>query len=215
MSGLESDLRRCEVLVLNGDIFDFRWSTLGGHEASLVAAAAWLDALFVRYEHLEIHYLLGNHDCLDAFLPLLEERTARHPRFRYHADTLELGTWMFLHGDCTHARMHTEQFRAYRAGWRRDRPRGRWAGRAYAIADITGMTRLTHELYFPRRRTVGRVAHYLDDATPGWRDRIRDCSFGHSHLSFRDYPCEGIRYHNTGSAICGMGFQPIRFDAEG
>lgn len=39
-----------------------------------------------------------------------------------------------------------------------------------------------------------------------------DCYFGHTHIPFRGHHHEGVEFHNTGSAIRGMGFQPLEFE---
>jgi len=67
---------------------------------------------------------------------------------------------------------------------------------------------------YPQRETVERVAHYLDCAWPDWRGIVRDCYFGHTHLPFSNYRHGGVSFHNTGSAIRGMGFNPILFEAQ-
>jgi hypothetical protein len=61
---------------------------------------------------------------------------------------------------------------------------------------------------------VARIAHYLEEALPEWRGKVGDCYFGHTHLPFRDHEHEGVRFHNTGSGICGMGFEPLEFEFE-
>ena len=65
--------------------------------------------------------------------------------------------------------------------------------------------------YFPKAKTIQRVIYYLDQTVPDWRTQIDDCFFGHTHMPFHNHPQEGIRFHNTGSAITGMGFHPISF----
>jgi UDP-2,3-diacylglucosamine hydrolase len=84
---------------------------------------------------------------------------------------------------------------------------------AYAWADRFGVTRLVHEWEFPRHPTVQRLLRFFDFECPGWRRDTRDCYFGHTHLPFADYEAEGIRFHNTGSAIRGAPFNPRRFTA--
>ena len=53
--------------------------------------------------------------------------------------------------------------------------------------------------------------HYLDHASPRWRTNSRDCYFGHTHQPFSNHQHGDIRFHNTGSAIRGMGFNPLAF----
>ena len=74
------------------------------------------------------------------------------------------------------------------------------------------MGRLFHRAYFPQEATVARVSAYLDAALPNWREGVSDCYFGHTHMPFRDHEAGGIRFHNTGSAVAGMGFQPLEFE---
>jgi UDP-2,3-diacylglucosamine hydrolase len=100
----------------------------------------------------------------------------------------------------------------YRNRWRQDRQRSRLRGAAYVYLDRFGITRIAHDWHFPRRKTIERVSYYLDHACPGWRDRTRHCYFGHSHLPFSNWEHDGIFFHNTGSAIRGMSFNPLFFE---
>ena len=83
---------------------------------------------------------------------------------------------------------------------------------AYECVDRLGITRRVHEWHFPRRKTVERIAFYLDNACPGWREQTRDCFFGHTHLPFSNYEYNGINFHNSGSAIHNLDFNPILFE---
>lgn len=38
-----------------------------------------------------------------------------------------------------------------------------------------------------------------------------DVYFGHTHQPFRDHEHDGVRFHNTGSGILDLGFQPLSF----
>lgn len=201
-----------EVLVLNGDTFDFRWSELGCEDRSVAEAIRWLEALLERFRGRELHYILGNHDCHEGFRTRLEELVRARPGLHCHALHLRLGRALFLHGDCANRRMTGGALQRSREAWSRDRPRGRAQGAIYHAADSLGVTGLFHRCYFPANRTSARVAHYLDDALPGWRGEIDDCYFGHTHVPFRDHLHEGVRFHNTGSGIRGMGFQPLSFE---
>lgn len=208
---MRAELEAVEWLVLNGDTFDFRWSTLRGQEATVAAALAWLRELADELPRCEIHFVFGNHDCLAGFDEALAGLAAVLPWLRPHADALQLGSSLFLHGDCAHSEMDARRFNRYRAAWRRDRQRGPWGASAYAWADRLGLTRLAHQWHFPRRETVRRIAFYLDQTRPRWRRETRHCYFGHTHLPFTSYAHEGITFHNTGSAIRGMAFNPLCF----
>ncbi len=204
-------LAEADVIVLNGDTFDFRWSVAGDEAAGIGAALDWLKSFATQYGQAEIHFMVGNHDCLEAFTRRLDEVVAECPKFHWHETVLRIGTCVFLHGDCAHRLMDAEGLAAYRKEWKHDRQRGRMGGRIYQLADRLGITVAAHAVHFPRARTVGRLAAYLDSACPGWRVETRDCYFGHTHLPFEAYEVEGVRFHNTGSAIGSSAFRPLGF----
>ena len=211
---IEHQLEQCDVLVLNGDTFDFRWSTLREEEASIAAAVEWVEELLSRMEGRKLHFIYGNHDCLGAFREELEPLATTRSNLQVHEYLLQLGDQLFLHGDCANRRMDVAAMAAFRAGWANDKPRGKVSAAMYDVVDKTGLCWQFHRRYFPQGITVGRVAHYLESALPKWKEEVEDCYFGHTHLPFRDHEHEGVRFHNTGSGICGMGFEPLKFKFE-
>ncbi|HUR57049.1 MAG TPA: metallophosphoesterase [Opitutaceae bacterium] len=213
-AALKPQLIAADVLVLNGDIFDFRWSTLPSVESTAVHALEWLAAASAALPACDIHYVLGNHDCPTFFQAKLAEFARGRPRLHCHPLGLRIGPAVFVHGDCAHRKMDPAGLRRYRAAWDNDRGHRPWQTRAYVAADRIGVTALTHRGWFPREKTVGRVTHYLDRAQPGWRERTGDCYFGHTHLPFSNHRSGTIRFHNTGSGIRGMGFNPVQFSVE-
>jgi UDP-2,3-diacylglucosamine hydrolase len=211
LNSLRAELTSANILVLNGDIFDFRWSTLPSIEVTASRAMEWLQALHADYPTCEIHYVLGNHDCPAFFRERLEELAKSLDRFKWHEFGVRIGTALFVHGDCTHRMMDPAALRRFRNDWDNDRRHGRWMTKAYLAVDRLGITRAAHQYYFPRRTTVKRAMHYLDSAKPDWRINTLDCYFGHTHQPFSNYEHGDIRFHNTGSAIRGMGFNPLTF----
>ena len=212
-NSIREKLSCADMLVLNGDIFDFRWSTLGGQKETLPAAMNWLRNLANEFPGGQIHFIVGNHDCAGAFLENLAQLSAALPRFQWHEYLLRLGPALFFHGDCAHRQMDHRGLSRFRENWQRD---WRWSpamATAYECVDRLGITRRVHEWHFPRRKTVERIAFYLDSANPGWRAQTRDCYFGHTHLPFSNYTYDGIHFHNTGSAIHNLDFNPIVFEA--
>lgn len=211
MRGLGSRLERASLLVLNGDTFDFRWSTLPDHGTSVARALDWIEALLAERPDREVHCVLGNHDCLDAFVVQLDPLAARRPNFHWHPDSVQIGEAVFLHGDCASGWMDAAALDRYRASWRQDRQRHGMATTAYEWLDRLGITRRAHRWQFPRRRTLARLVYHLDRTRPQWRGTVRRCYFGHTHEPFSDVTHEGITFHNTGSAIVGMAFNPLVF----
>ena len=214
LAALAGQLAGADLLVLNGDTFDFRWIAPRDREKAFTTAVEELSALLHRHPQCEVHFILGNHDCLLGFQQALATLAANAPRFHWHAWQLRLGSALFLHGDCAEASMDALELQSRRARWERGQRRGLLASMAYGVADGLGLTRRAHECFFPRHQTVQRLAHYLDRACPDWRREVRDCYFGHTHLPFSNHRHEGIAFHNTGSAmsIPGMGFNPLSFE---
>ncbi len=209
MRELLPDLQSTRLLILNGDIVDFRWSTCAHHDETLRRSVAWLEELIAALPDCQVHYVLGNHDCLTGFKPALSKLATARKQFHWHEYHLRLGDSLFLHGDCTHRRMNRRELQEYRAGWSRSRRLGRAATTAYRAFDRIGITGMVHRWQFPIDRTLDRLTHHLDDAHAGWRREVRHCYFGHTHDPFRDIERAGVTFHNTGSAIRGMTFNPL------
>ncbi len=87
-----------QLLVLGGDIFDFRWSRLGSIADSLAAAERWLAQLCDAWPS-RIVYLPGNHDCLDDFLLTLNRIGQQSDQFEWHFHEAVFGDTLCLHGD--------------------------------------------------------------------------------------------------------------------
>jgi predicted phosphodiesterase len=207
LRAIQGTLDRCDTLILNGDTFDFRWSTLGGETESIDTAIGWMEAMDGR----TLHFIHGNHDCLYGFRERLLSLTQKWPNLHLHEDTLRLGTRIFLHGDCANRKMDPAALKAMRKAWAEDKPRGPFQAKLYDLADQSGISLAFHRGYFPQAIVVSRVAHYLDAAQPGWSEFASECYFGHTHLPFRNHRNGDVHFHNTGSGIRGMGFQPLEF----
>src|SRR5262245_59105033 len=78
---LRTRLCDAEILVLNGDTFDFRWSIITDPGASLGAAFEWLRRVAGELPRCRLHLVLGNHDCLLDFQKGLNAVAAGLPPF--------------------------------------------------------------------------------------------------------------------------------------
>jgi UDP-2,3-diacylglucosamine hydrolase len=205
-------LRDVDVLVLNGDIFDFRWSTLPSTEATTSTALKWISNLLQMFPKLEVHYVLGNHDCLREYEQRLQQLSAEEPRFQMHPFYAVIGDAVFLHGDCVIHWMDGKRLDQYRDFWRQDKRLGIPLARLYHVADILGITKLVHFLSFKNQRTFEHIIYYLDDAAPGWKKQVRRCFFGHTHRWVAGIEREGVLFYNAGTASSLRKFRPIFFD---
>lgn len=214
LESIRKELLSARVIVLNGDTFDFRWSTLFNEDASIRAALEWIGKFVSDHPQADVHLVIGNHDCLASFTSRLDDFAAVTPRFQWHGTSLRLGENLFVHGDCTHRRMDSQGLSDYRRPWEHDRPRHPALGRGYRLADRLGITWICHHVHFSRRKTIRHLMWYLDQSHQGWRETTRNCYFGHTHLPFSGFGDESIRFHNTGSAIGVSSFSPLSFHLE-
>lgn len=59
LAEMQELLASAEILVLNGDVFDFRWSVLPDMRSTIEGSLEWLDNLIEKRSGKPIHYLLG------------------------------------------------------------------------------------------------------------------------------------------------------------
>ncbi|MDF1814380.1 MAG: metallophosphoesterase [Verrucomicrobiales bacterium] len=204
--GLTVELETAETLVLNGDIFDFRWA-LRPHSETIPQALEWLTALTTDFPGLDIHFIPGNHDCLPAFT----NQVRAIEKISFHPHHLILGRNLFLHGDAATYRMSEKGFGKFRANWELDQPSGKTRARLYDLSDALGFSDLTHHIWFRGDIAVKRISWHLEKIRPGWKDLIDHCFFGHTHLPVRGITKDGVKFFNTGSGIRGMEFHPVEF----
>lgn len=215
LASIHEDLAAADVIVLNGDTFDFRWSHFRDEGQSVEAVLDWLRRFAADYPRAAVHFICGNHDCLDAFTRRLDDLVKECPSLQWHETHLQLGAHLFVHGDCAHRQMDAAGLDRYREVWKYDRPRAAWLAQGYRVADRLGITWAAHRAHFGPRGTLERLSWYLDRAVPGWKEVTAHCYFGHTHLPFRDRIHEGITFHNTGCAIAGARFAPVEFEIDG
>lgn len=212
LEAIEAAAGRSAALVLGGDIFDFRWSTLGTTTATIEAATQWLEDLAARHPQCHIHYLLGNHDYCRAFVERLKQRTCRHcgkiaSNLSWHPFFLRLGDHLFLHGDVAERRMTNDSLIEFRSRWAHGRPAGRFHRRAYDMFFRTGLHRPIPYLVHTKRRVARRIHHYLEHVGHGPHSGVRHVYFGHLHRRVLAYRYRGMTFHNGGAPVGGQKFR--------
>jgi len=205
-------VEQADVLVLNGDIFDFGGTELPSIAATVSEAMNWLNDLVQRFPEVKIHYLLGNHDYHKQFLEVVRPWAELTPRFTLHEYFLRLGDTLFVHGDCVNYKMTAAHLMKSRKVWLHDRKKHGTFHRGVEWADSLGATRAAHRLIFRRHKVIERLLHYINDLHPGLLEEIHHVYFGHTHLAFTDFEHEGIYFHNTGSAINRREFNMLTFE---
>jgi UDP-2,3-diacylglucosamine pyrophosphatase LpxH len=184
--------------VLNGDIFDFRWSVLDSIDATARAAVEWLDQLAEDFPNCRFFYVMGNHDALIRFAPMLDELARRRENFFWHSSHVRIGKALFLHGDLAlNVRIRDPLQRELVPGEKMMSPALHLGYRALIASRLHRLIPWVHNT----RWCAKRIVRALHEYHPALAEGLGDIYFGHIHKTFTDFEYEGLVFHNTGSAI--------------
>ena len=189
-----------DFFVLNGDIFDFRWSVLPGVEATIDAAVDWLGEFAAAHPECIVYYILGNHDGFAGLARRVAELSGETENFEWRPAYLRMGGVLFTHGDLFWRDGRNPFERRIPAAARRIPPLIGWV---YHVIHSVQATRLVHAMW-PARRCARHVVKSLTGAEKELTRGITDVYLGHTHLAVSDFAYHGIAFHNTGSGIRGL-----------
>ena len=189
-----------DFFVLNGDIFDFRWSLLPGVEATIDAAVDWLGEFASAHPNCTVYYILGNHDGFAGLTRRLVRLASETENFEWRPAYLRMGGILFTHSDLFWRDGRNPFERRVPASARRITPLIGWV---YHFIHLLQATRLVHAIW-PARRCAGRIAKSLADLPNELTGGITDVHFGHTHRAVSHFAYQGITFHNTGSGIRGL-----------
>ena len=208
--GMERAAAQSDLFILNGDIFDFKWSLHGDVALSLDVAREWIETLVRPFPHCRFVFMIGNHDSLTPYMELLDHLAGRHANIGWDKYWLQVEDKVFLHGDAADAFMTPAALDLHRMRWDRLRQMPRIWHSIYGAA-----TRYSPHWIVPqlksKRLCANRLIHYLRAALGAGFYDIQDIYFGHLHSPFTDFTCKGIRFHNTGAAIHGLRLRMLPF----
>lgn len=199
-------------IVFGGDIFDFRWSQVGDLDATLAAAAAWLDEAIAINPSASWVYLLGNHDCHPRMQQLLSSIGERHPTFTWSPTFWRIGSNVFLHGDVLDGIRHEGGLESYRARFHDDRVKGELSNLLYSAVLYTRLHGVVPRVRHTKQQTCRTLLEYLGDCDAALTPEVRNIYFGHTHVPMQGYRYDRFEFHNAGSGIRYLTFKPIRFD---
>ena len=200
---------RANLLVLGGDIFDFKWSSMTG-AGTLLAAEHWLEGLLNQWDG-EVVYLAGNHDCLPQFMDVLREVESRNARFTWHDHQVQLGDAVFLHGDVLDAGQDVSKLGAYRDKFHTTSNQSKLSRQAYSAIVAMRIHRMAPKLRHRKIMTclkLQRVLPQLVDQPQG----VRRVFYGHTHVAVHGGEVNGVKFYNPGAAIRHVEFHPVQFE---
>jgi UDP-2,3-diacylglucosamine hydrolase len=201
---------QADHFVLAGDIFDFHWTTLNSIQDTVQAACGWLSHLVETHPTCQFHYLLGNHDNHRYFVERMGGLAQRADNFVWYPYLLHMGSSVFLHGDAANPGMTPERLPHYRHRWSQARMRTPLQHQIYDAATRINLHVAAIRMASPRRRVARQLLAYLDSHGHAPETGLRDVYFGHTHRAMRDYPFQGVRFHNCGAPMPGLNFEIIK-----
>lgn len=211
---LYSALADADYFVLNGDIFDFKWTTLKNVEETVDAAIHWLSRFVGAAPHCRFYYMLGNHDNHALFVEALGDFAEKRDNFSWHAHYLRIGNHLYFHGEASMRKMTHDDVQNYRSEWMHHEKRGRASNRIYDVAFRAGVHKRLPKMAFPNRRVAQRLHHYMDHIGHGPDSGVEVVYFGHTHKAVNEFRHKGVVYHNCGAPMPGMEFNILKAEIE-
>ena len=210
------ELLRCNLLVLGGDIFDFRWSRHEELSHSLSEVSNWLEDLLEHYPHLRVAYVLGNHDCLLASQSEFHHFSNTFAQFTWEEHQFGIGDQLFLHGDILDAGDNMTQLSLYRQRFVDDRrSRGRLANRLYDAVIATRLHRIPSQILHPPWLVARKLSRFLEGNESPLVNSAKRIYIGHTHLPFQAESFQQQTFFNAGSGIRHLEFAPCFFECSG
>ncbi len=209
LNSMHMQVKDADFLVLNGDIFDFEWTTLESIDKTIFEAVKWLGDLSFQYPDCCIYYILGNHDSLEPFAVLIRKMTHKLTNLKVINTHLVLGSHLFIHGDLPLARKNPW----VRSLKKKVSKRNHFFHICYEYAVKFNLHKIVYS-YFSPEYCSDRIFKALQKYPENFLEQIEHIYFGHTHLPFTEYPHKNYLFHNTGSAINGMGNNLIEVQYE-
>lgn len=208
---IEAKMAECSICILNGDIFDFRWTSLPSVLDTVSAAGNWLEEKLTRYPGVQFYFVCGNHDSLPAFRTKLAGLSSKYSNLHWHPCYVKLGPHVFLHGDILDSMKRKIPLDEYRRGFHGEEKKGFFMNLLY---DILLLSQLHKIIYMVHKEdsVAPAILEYLQSEEGEMLDGVKNIFFGHTHVPFRDFIYEGIAFHNSGSMIRGLPCNVFEFE---
>lgn len=195
---------QADLLVLNGDIFDFQWTTYPSEAQTLQAAKQWIVDLITQRPKCDFVFIIGNHDAVPSYLSVLSELDATYANIHWREHYLKIGDKLFTHGDALHGGSTLAGLQTYRASCN-SKQYGRAQKQLYATLTNLGVASLANKTVGKRKACKG-ILDFLATNFPHAAQGLKDIYFGHTHNALTAYEYQNLRFHN-----CGGPFAASRF----
>jgi UDP-2,3-diacylglucosamine hydrolase len=187
-----------DFFVLNGDIFDFRWSTLGSASKTAKAAIQWFKEICSEFPKCTFIYILGNHDAHTSILAPLAKFADSTNNFIWHESFIRIGSSLFMHGDLIFTMRNKSPFT--RTKFKKRNPVRSMMRSTYHHVIKMGAHNLVSKVH-AKERCARYVLKVLQNEKTDCLEGVTDIYIGHTHVGFSDYKHNGYTFHNSGSAV--------------
>ena len=211
MGRIENVIAKSDMLVLNGDTFDFRWTTLPSIGHTIKEAVDWIHGLTQRFPECRIQVICGNHDCREEYLFALEDLASKNASVSWHEHFFRKDNLLFLHGDCDARHTRVDKIVHWSEPYQTTKKVSHVLALAYDQANKTGLTGFAQKLASPPHKASKKVFSYMNETAPDILEKVNHVYFGHSHVPFTYFEYNGLYFHNTGCAVSSAEFNPIHF----
>jgi UDP-2,3-diacylglucosamine hydrolase len=203
-----------KVFVLNGDIFDFKWSEHGVFSRSVTAARLFIKELVEGAPNCQFLITLGNHDAVPPYMEALDGLAEEYENLAWHEFACRVGDRIFLHGDVIHAGCTNDAIRKFRSKLQRPANGHALQRMAHSAVHRSHVSSLALRMV-PKRMLASRIIAYLEHEQWLNGNDVRHIYFGHTHNHFEDFKYHGFSFHNCGAATHGARLRVVRFPLQG
>ncbi len=198
MCDIRKAAANADFFVFNGDIFDFRWSTLGSAAATAKFAIKWFSDICDDFPNCTFIYILGNHDAHKNILKPIAQFAKKQDNFIWHSSFIKIGSSLFMHGDLIFSMRNKSPFE--RKKYKHRNPVRSIIQKTYHRVIKMGAHRLISKVH-AKERCAKYVMQVLEKDHSHQLKDITDIYIGHTHVGFSDYNYNNYTFHNSGSAI--------------
>ncbi len=214
LPNLEKVAKSADLIVLGGDIVDFKWSRLPDQEQTELAAIKWLQNFSAQYRNKQIIYLIGNHDWAPSYLTRLNHLATMNSHVEIYKYWYRQGDALFLHGDVTNTPPNHDSLKYRRSNGTHQRKKGRLQNSLYSLIFFLRLPVLINYLLNRNDRICKHLLQYLQNE--GLLDgTIRRVFFGHTHSVINHFELEGLTFFNSGAPLKYLASEILQFEIEG
>ena len=184
MSDIHEAAADADFFVFNGDIFDFRWSTLGSSSQTAKSAIEWFTQICSEFPSCNFYYTLGNHDAHLNLLDPLMEFSEKTENFQWHDSFFQIGSSLFMHGDLIFTMRNVTPFK--RKKFKKREPVRSVIRSTYHRAIKMGAHHFASKIH-AKERCARYVLKILKKKDRKKLEGVTDIYIGHTHMAFSDF----------------------------